>query len=125
MSTCLAHPTLLNSASNYSCLVTCMKLSRFLGGHAKTRTDHGCNWLVECLCPDCEDRELWYLEDGGRVLTIEEFYEHCGGGPCGAVTGAWRTKICVKSIGEVRELGFELVIGFRGLPPSFLTAVAD
>ncbi len=80
---------------------------RFLGGHTRDAGEQGCNWLVECLCPECKSRELWYLEDGGRLLTVEEFYEHCGGDPGDADKGAWRTGILVQSSGgscdEVRK----------------------
>jgi len=71
------------------------KRARFLGGHARTKDEQGCNWLVECLCPACEAADLCYLDSCGRVLTVEEFYEHSGGSEISSLKGAWRTAISV------------------------------
>lgn len=97
-------------------------LSRYLGGHSTSRDQEGCNWLVLCVCKDCKDKPVEYTENGGRVMTMEEFFEH-GTGPQGSVDcNAWRTVVYV----HVTDANGEKVIPVHGrpllLPPSSLEA---
>eukprot|EP00873_Tetraselmis_striata_P037155 jgi/Tetstr1/457419/TSEL_004205.t1 len=89
----------VQQSGNAELVVECMgKRARYLGGHSTSRDQEGCNWLVLCVCKDCKDKPVEYTENGGRVMTMEEFFEH-GTGPQGSVDcNAWRTVVYVHVI---------------------------
>lgn len=50
---------------------------RFVGSHAPVRRD--LSWFAACLCPECREKPLYYRKQGGRLLTVAEFYNHAVG----------------------------------------------
>ena len=73
----------------------CLRACRFVGGHSPDLATQGRSFFVFCLCPDCSDKELNYIENDGCLLTVEEFCEHATGVDAAKDPDAWRSSIMV------------------------------
>lgn len=66
----------------------------------------GCNYMVACLCQECQDKPIFATKQGGRLLSVEEFFEHATGrtvSSAGGKAGGWGQAITVHE-GPAKEV---------------------